>query len=69
MYLAGLYRLSDDDRAEFTILTREATSALARFHDRMPVIADSVSTRYLDPGEEPQLLLDAPCDALCWVRA
>ena len=69
MYLAGLYRLPDDDRAEFTILTREATSALARFHDRMPVIADSVSHRYLDPGEDPQLLLAAPCDALCWVRA
>lgn len=37
MYMAGIYRL-EQDRAVFTILTREPGECIRHIHDRMPVI-------------------------------
>ena len=37
LYMAGLYRI-EDDKAVFTILTREPADSIAFIHDRMPVI-------------------------------
>ena len=43
-WLAGLYRI-EDGYPHFTVLTRTPSPALARLHDRMPVILPSASIR------------------------
>ncbi len=37
LYLAGLYRTAEDGSLQFTVVTREPTDVLRRFHDRMPL--------------------------------
>lgn len=37
LFMAGLYRDTDDER-EFVIITKEATGEMAKIHDRLPVI-------------------------------
>lgn len=36
-YLAGLYRMEDDGRRHFVVLTRDSVDAHARIHSRMPL--------------------------------
>ena len=59
MYLCGLYRVEEDPRfPAFTILTREADSAAAAFHNRMPVILpEEAAMQWLQPDADPQILL------------
>ncbi|MBR3493995.1 MAG: SOS response-associated peptidase [Clostridia bacterium] len=56
LFLAGLYRLTDERRAEFTILTREPLPELRPFHDRMPLaLLPEEGAAWLD-GKEPNPL-------------
>ena len=55
-YLAGLYRL-EEDQPVFTILTRSPADSIAFLHDRMPVILPpSLAADWLSP--------DCPADAV-----
>ena len=55
-YLAGLYRL-EEDQPVFTILTRSPADSIAFLHDRMPVILPpSLAADWLSP--------DCPAEAL-----
>ncbi len=58
-YLCGLYRVEDDPRhPAFAVLTREAASAVAAFHDRMPVmLPEEAATQWLQPDTDPLALL------------
>lgn len=66
IYLAGIYRFEPDARLPvFTILTREAASALACFHDRMPVIfGEEITSRWLSHAASPVPLLNRAITSL-----
>lgn len=56
-YLAGLYRIEEERGLKypvFTVLTREPCEALARIHDRMPVIlpGDAIDD-WINPDADP----------------
>ena len=55
-YLAGLFQNGADGMAEFCVITREATPALASIHPRMPlVLHDRVTLKgWLDAGVQPE---------------
>lgn len=71
IYLAGLYRFEPDfPRPVFTILTREAASDIACFHDRMPVIVPSTMTdAWLDQTQDYRQLLNHAFTQLSWNEA
>ncbi|MCR4882948.1 MAG: SOS response-associated peptidase [Clostridiales bacterium] len=61
---AGLYRF-EGQQPVFTILTRKAASAIAHFHDRMPVILDAhAQSLYLTSPDAAGLALQESIDQL-----
>jgi len=64
-YLAGLYRMEEDGRRHFVVLTRDAVNAHARIHSRMPLtIAEREDARRWLSGEFSlnELLKQPPAD-------
>lgn len=45
LYMAGIYRFEQDGQPAFTILTKEADSAIAHIHDRMPLLLSDELTK------------------------
>lgn len=63
-YFAGLYRI-ENGFPYFTVLTREPSTALARLHDRMPLILppEEMNT-WINPETEPEQIKEIASDAL-----
>ena len=56
-WLAGLYRM-EGDYPHFTVLTREASEALSKLHDRMPVILpQALIHEWIRPDGDPAILI------------
>ncbi len=65
LYMAGIYRLTGSG-AEFSILTREPSSAVAFLHDRMPVILPKeLCSAWLNLTSNPQEVLSHAAAQLC----
>lgn len=63
VWLCGLYRI-EQGLPVFVILTRDASPALARIHDRMPLILPTeAAARWVDPASDP-----APLSTLATTR-
>ena len=68
--LAGLYRVAEDSKAEFVVLTREAEPAIRAFHDRMPVMLPvSMGKEWTDPQSDPHAVMEHAIRDLCWENA
>ena len=66
LFLAGLYRLAEKG-AEFTVLTRSPSDAVAALHDRMPVLLRAAeATAWIRPDADAQAVLR---EAVLSVRA
>ena len=64
LWLCGLYRI-EAGLPVFVILTRPPSEALARIHDRMPLILpDQLIRDWIDPAASPEALLPLACTAL-----
>ncbi len=57
VYLCGLYRM-EAGLPKFVVLTRPPTEALAKIHDRMPLILPEDKTAaWIDPGMKPEEII------------
>ena len=66
LFLAGLYRPAEKG-AEFTVLTRSPSDAVAALHDRMPVLLRAAeATEWIRPDADAQAVLR---EAVLSVRA
>ena len=68
LWLCGLYRI-ERGLPVFVILTRPPGQALARIHDRMPLILpEAAVTAWVDPAENPENLLGMALTELNAIR-
>ena len=62
LFMAGLYRVCDDER-EFVIITKNSTGEVSNIHDRVPVVlrADQIES-WLNGKLAPDDLMNLDCD-------